>query len=117
MSSITVESILKQVEQLPPPEQRRLRVLLNETPVPDKEPLDKRLPSQPWPEGKDAMQWIREHGHEYRGQWVALAGSRLIAHGPDRATVRAAHIAAGYEINQVLLHRFAAEDEDPFMGI
>jgi len=29
------------------------------------------------------MQWISEHSHEYKGEWVALAGDRLIAHGTD----------------------------------
>ncbi len=119
MSVITVESILQQVEQLPPPEQRRLRALLkNEpTPAPTKEPLDQRLPNRPWPERDAAMNWLREHAHEYRGQWVALAGDRLVAHGPDRAEVRAAQHAAGWENSQVLLHRIAAADEPPFMGI
>ena len=119
MSVITVESILQQVEQLPPPEQRRLRLLLKEEPPPAKvkAPLDKRLPNQPWPEGRAAMDWLREHSHEYRGQWVALAGNRLVAHGTDRAEVRAAHQAAGLNNGQVLLHYIAAADEPPFMGI
>jgi hypothetical protein len=28
-------------------------------------------------------QWISDHGHEYAGEWVALDGDRLLAHGPD----------------------------------
>lgn len=119
MSAVTVEDILHQVEQLPLTEQRRLRLLLNEMPlsVPDREPRDKRLPAEPWPEAQAAMNWLLEHAHEYRGQWVALAGDRLIAHGTDRSAVRAAHQAAGFDASQVLLHRIAAPDEPPFAGV
>ena len=119
ITTITVENILQQVEQLPPPEQFRLRVLLNEKPLParTKPPRDKRLPNAPWPEGQLSMDWLREHAHEYPGQWLALAGDRLVAHAPDRAAVRAAAEAAGLSADQVLLHRVAAPDEPPFMGI
>jgi hypothetical protein len=119
MSVITVENILRQIDQLPLSEQSRLRELLNEKPLsaPSKPQRDKRLPDRPWPEAQAAMKWLREHAHEYRGQWVALAGDCLIAHGPDRAAVRAAHEAAGLDASQVLLHRIAMLDEPPFMGI
>lgn len=117
VEEITVETILRQIEQLPPSEQARLRALLNGNPLSTKPPRDKRLPDQPWPEAQAAMKWLREHAHEYRGQWVALAGDRLVAHGSERAAVRAAHEAEGLDASQVLLHRIAALDEPPFMGI
>jgi len=41
------------------------------------------------------MQWISEHSHEYKGEWVALAGDRLIAHGADGDPVYAAARANG----------------------
>lgn len=31
------------------------------------------------------MAWLREHQHEYKGQWVALDGDELVAASPDRA--------------------------------
>ncbi len=122
MSTITVENILQQIDQLPPFEQSRLARLLEErraerTPQLAKAPRDKRLPDQPWPEAQAAMKWLHEHAHEYRGQWVALAGDHLVAHGSEREVVRAAHEAAGLDASQVLLHRIAAADEPPFMGI
>jgi Family of unknown function (DUF5678) len=122
MSTITVENILRQIDQLPPVEQNRLERLLEQRRVKQssqqsKTPRDKRLPDRPWPEAQAAMKWLREHAHEYRGQWVALAGDRLVAHGSDRETVRAAHKAAGLDASQVLLHRIPALDEPPFMGI
>ena len=117
---LTVENILSLIEKLSLPDKLRLRTALDQTveaPPAVKAPLDKRLPNQPWPEGRAAMDWLREHSHEYRGQWVALAGNRLVAHGTDRAEVRAAHQAAGLNNGQVLLHYIAAADEPPFMGI
>jgi predicted DNA-binding antitoxin AbrB/MazE fold protein len=34
------------------------------------------------------QEWIREHGSEYPGEWVALQGSELISHGPKLRTAR-----------------------------
>lgn len=33
------------------------------------------------------QEWLREHENEYRGQWVALDGSRLYAHGQSGTQV------------------------------
>lgn len=30
-----------------------------------------------------ALHWIADHAREYKGQWVALDGDRLIAHGAN----------------------------------
>jgi len=32
--------------------------------------------------------WMREHGHEYIGQWMAVDGGTLIAHAPNAVAVR-----------------------------
>jgi hypothetical protein len=122
MSTLTAETVFRLIEQLPPAEQDKLEHLLEQrragqAPEPPRPPRDKRLPDRPWPEARAAMQWLREHAHEYPGEWVALLGDRLIAHGTERETVRAAHQAAGLDAGQVLLHRIAAPDEPPFMGI
>jgi len=47
------------------------------------------------PDPAPAMEWLRLHSKEYGGQWVALDGSRLIAHGPDAMDVYAAAQADG----------------------
>lgn len=47
------------------------------------------------PDPRPAMEWLRLHGKEYGGQWVALDGDRLIAHGPDAMDVYAAAKADG----------------------
>jgi hypothetical protein len=33
-------------------------------------------------------EWLRVHGHRYRGQWVALNGEELLSHGSDARGVR-----------------------------
>ncbi len=47
------------------------------------------------PDPAPAMEWLRLHSKEYGGQWVALDGGRLIAHGPDAQEVYAAAQADG----------------------
>jgi Family of unknown function (DUF5678) len=51
--------------------------------------------SQRRPDATLAMEWLRLHSKEYGGQWVALDGGRLIAHGPDAMEVYAAAEADG----------------------
>jgi hypothetical protein len=47
------------------------------------------------PDPAPAMEWLRLHSKEYGGEWVALDGSRLIAHGPNAMEVYAAAEADG----------------------
>lgn len=59
-------------------------------------------------------QWLAEHQREYIGQWVALEGDRLIAHGENAPEVFAAADASGIERPMVIY----VEDPDapPFAG-
>jgi len=41
------------------------------------------------------MKWLAAHAREYVGQWVALDGDTLIAHGPDHRQAWAAAEASG----------------------
>ena len=87
MSQVTVENILTQITQLPLSERARLRLLMEQdlqNGKPAKASLDKRVPPIPAPPNSQAaMKWLAEHAREYVGQWVALDGERLIAHGTD----------------------------------
>lgn len=59
------------------------------------------------------MQWLKEHRHEYRGEWVALDGDRLLAHGTNAKEV----FASAREIVSDPLFEFIAPDYDlPFGG-
>jgi predicted DNA-binding antitoxin AbrB/MazE fold protein len=62
----------------------------------------------------EELLWLAREAKPYAGQWVALSGSRLVAHGSDAATVRAAARASGVE-RPLLTH--LPEDADlPFGG-
>src|SRR5262245_47587120 len=100
MSDITVGNILKQIEELPFTEQWRLHNLLGDKlSKRDKAAPVRRVPPKPMPEGaRHALQWIAEHAHEYAGEWVALDGARLIAHGRDHSEVWAAAQASGVHL-------------------
>lgn len=117
MSVITVENILRQIDQLPPSEQSRLRTLLNGKPLPAtaKPPRDKRLPDRPAVDDTRERAWIEAHRHEYAGQWVALDGDRLVAASPNQAEVWAAVKADGAKLP--LVARIRTLDEPLPIGI
>ena len=60
------------------------------------------------------MLWIKDHGRGYAGQWVALEGERLLAHGEKLKSVLQASHAQGVELPLVV--HFSAEPELPFGG-
>jgi len=79
---------------------------------PAREGRPKPVPT-PDPEPND--RWMREHRHEYAGQWVALDGDRLIAHGLDGSAVHAAARADGAYLP--LITYIPPADAPPFIGI
>jgi Family of unknown function (DUF5678) len=115
MSSVAYDQLRDQLLRLPPDIIRTLKAALDLEPKerqklldelsdqqPDKAPLDRRVPPKPMPDGAmRALQWITEHAREYAGQWVALDGARLIAHGRDHAEVWAAAQASGVYLPMV----------------
>lgn len=118
MSTMTAETILTLIEQLPSTERIRLRQLLARRQAESAEakpPLDKRVPCEPMKDRAREMKWIEEHKHEYAGQWVALDGDRLIASSPIRAEISAAVKADGAKLP--LIHRIASPDEPLPIGI
>ena len=122
MSTITAESILTLIEQLPSTERIRLNQLLarrqtlqEAEPAKAKPPLDKRVPCAPMMDRTREMKWIAEHQHEYAGQWVALDGDRLIAASQIRAEISAAVKADGAKLPLII--RIPAPDEPLPIGI
>lgn len=68
----------------------------------------------PMPDYEPIAKWMREHRREYGGQWVALDGERLIAHGPVSNDVFTAAEADGVSLPFVTYIEPA--DAPPFMG-
>lgn len=101
MSETSIETILKQISQLPLDQQRKLRQLIEQQELPAKSPLDKRVPPTLVRDSKDEMKWLHEHAREYANEWVALDGDRLIAHGTNASEVYAAAEADGAPLPMV----------------
>jgi hypothetical protein len=70
--------------------------------------------SEPVNERRGEMQWLAEESGPYEWQWVALEGSRLVAHGTQLAIVSEAGKAAGAE--EPLFAHVPTNKEQPFAG-
>lgn len=116
MATATVEKILEEITALPPSEQTRLRLLINQQPTSrKKEPLAKFVDPLPVPDQQPAMKWLAEHGHEYPDQWVALDGDRLIAHGTEYKNVSEAARASGVYLPMITF--VEAPSDRPFVRV
>lgn len=82
--------------------------------IPDK-PKVKYLDPIPAPDPIPSQHWIEAHAHEYGGEWVALDGDRLIAHGTNAAEVFAVADADGAYLP--LLTYLVPADAPPFAGV
>jgi Family of unknown function (DUF5678) len=93
--SLSLDQTIKSIEQLPAPEQERIRQWLDENGTPNGE----RIPSQPHANRTPkSLRWLDENLEKYSGQWVALDGDRLIASGPTAKEVYSKAKAEGVEI-------------------
>jgi hypothetical protein len=61
-----------------------------------------------------SMLWIAEHRSEFAGQWVAMDGARLVAHGADARAV--ADQARRLGVSVPFLHRVEAEEPVALWG-
>jgi hypothetical protein len=110
--SANISSILRQIAALTADEVAELRARLeDQAPDGPDAAARPRLPSDARDEA--AFKWINEHGGEYPGQWLALDGDRLLAHGPDLAEVAAGARAAG--VRFPLLHLVEPPREHPYI--
>lgn len=114
--SAALDDILARIKQLPPDEVEHLRAILNGSPGEStKSGRDRKISMlvSP-PDISREMKWLAEHSSEYAGQWVALDGDRLIAHGSDAAEVYAAARNAG--VSLPLVEFVEDPDAPPFAG-
>lgn len=42
----------------------------------------------PDPTAKLNLLWLRDHAHEYHGEWIALKGGELVAHAPTASQLK-----------------------------
>jgi hypothetical protein len=110
--SANVSSILRQIAALNADELAELHAQLEHQP-PNGSGVGVRPRLQSEPQDEAAFKWINEHGSEYPGQWLALDGDRLLAHGPDLGEVAAAARAVGVQFP--LLHLVEPPREHPYI--
>lgn len=109
LDAVYEHGVLRPLEPLSLPEHQRVRLTLDERPV--------RLSwqsSEPINERREELQWLAKESGPYAGEWVALDGSRLVAHGIKLAVVSATAAAAG--IAEPLFARIPKEIDVPFGG-
>ena len=104
----TLENIWQLITQLPDELRLRLRARLDEDLRPENpRSTDRQIPfitppaefAAKWEQNR---QWLKEHGQEYAGRWVALDGDRLITAGDSAREVYATLKAAGISGSMVL---------------
>ena len=65
-------------------------------------------------DASEELRWLKEHRHEYIGQWVALDGDRLVAHGTNAREVFQTAREAG--VKAPFVEQILPTDELPFGG-
>ncbi len=117
MSEMTAEMLFNQITLLPVNEKLKLRALLDtqlQNPIGATNGVKFVKPIR-LPDPAPSMRWMNEHAREYSGQWVALDGDRLIAHGEKAGEVFAAADADGAYLP--LVTYIPPIDEPPFIGV
>jgi len=113
LEAVYEQGILRPLEPLFLPEHQLVRLTLEEPAAPIS-----WQSAKPVNERREEMQWLAKRSHPYAGQWVAIEGPVLVAHGAKLAEVRASAKAAG--ANDPLFARVprnaVPDDTAPFAG-
>jgi hypothetical protein len=110
MTNPTIEEVLNAARSLPIPDQKRLRQLLAQDEIRQQSPQNG---TSQFPQREAEMHWLKEHEAEFAGQWLALDGDRLVAHGTDASRVYQDAFAAGVEAPFVV---YAEDPQKPQWG-
>ena len=90
LDAVYEQGVLRPLEPLVLKEHQRVRLTLEEKTAPlsweSSEPVNER---------REEMRWLAKESGSYAGEWVALEGSGLVAHGAKLADVMDAATAAG----------------------
>jgi predicted DNA-binding antitoxin AbrB/MazE fold protein len=109
LEAVYEHGVLRPLEPLGLVEHQRVRLAIEEKPA--------RLTwesAEPVNDRHRELRWLAEESGPYAGEWVALDGPRLIAHGEKLADVSAAAVAAG--IVEPFFARVQWEKDVPFAG-
>lgn len=109
LEAVYEHGLLRPLEPLVLPEHQRVHL-----------PLDERPARLSWESAERAnerheeLHWLAKESGRYSGEWVALDGPRLVAHGARLADVNAAATAAG--VAEPFFARVPKEKDVPFGG-
>jgi predicted DNA-binding antitoxin AbrB/MazE fold protein len=109
LEAVYEQGVLRPLEPLSLAEHQRVRLTLEDQPA----QLSWESP-EPVNERREELQWLSKEAAPYAGEWVALNGSRLVAHGVKFTDVSAAASAAGIE--DPFFARVPRETGVPFGG-
>ena len=84
------QGVLRPLEPIALAEHQRVRVTVEER----KGPLSWESAEQS-DDSRAELDWLANESRHFAGEWVALDGNRLLAHGPKLAAVKAAAQAEG----------------------
>ena len=111
---VNLEQVISDVRALLPDDQERLRQWLDEQAARSTRERQRQEKFEAEAEqARQIFQWLEENGSQYLGQWVALDGCQLIAHGNNAKEVYEQAKAAG--VKAPLVHFLEAE-KLPFGG-
>ena len=113
LEAVFEHGILRPLEPLTLVENQLVRLTIESQTIPQSGNPSGNRPA-PANERREEFLWLANESHPYAGQWVALDGGKLIAHGADLATVSAAARAAG--VARPLLTHLPIEGDLPFGG-
>lgn len=86
--AVLLEKLIEQVKSLPPGQRAQLRAWLEQD---AQRTAQATVPPKVFGLSPELL-WLKEHGRDYIGQWIALEGNQLLAHGKDhRVVLEAAH--------------------------
>ena len=109
LEAVYEHGILRPLDPLILPERQRVHLTLEVRPA--------RLSwesTEPVNERRDELRWLARESGPYAGEWVALDGARLVAHGEKLAAVSAAAKAAG--VAEPFFASVPRDKDTPFGG-
>jgi predicted DNA-binding antitoxin AbrB/MazE fold protein len=109
LDAVYEQGILRPLEPLVLAEHQRVRLTIEEKPA--------QLSWEsggPANERREELQWLATESGPYAGEWVALDGPKLVAHGEKLAGVSAAAKAAG--VNEPFFASVPRDKDLPFGG-
>lgn len=130
MSAVTLEKVLADVRQLSAEDAEKLRRLLNGAPATADAlfvraqvstelsalPCEPRIVAVnvPMKDRSRERAWLEQHRDDYGGEWVALDGERLLAHGKKMKEVTEAIKQSG--VTDAFFARVEPRDALPWAG-